>query len=56
MESTAPAIPKRDIRFDLDPTIWERDACTIANRNLTRVEWNQYVPGVPYHKTCPGFP
>jgi WD40 repeat protein len=50
------ASARTDIRFDLDPTSWERDACTIANRNLTRVEWEQYVPGVPYHKTCPGFP
>ena len=43
-------------RFDLDPTSWERRACTIANRNLTRSEWQQYLPGVPYRKTCPALP
>ena len=42
--------------FDFQPAAWERDACTIANRNLTRSEWTQYLPGVPYHKTCPSLP
>jgi hypothetical protein len=41
---------------DLDPRSWERDACTIANRNLTRTEWTQYTAGVRYHKTCSSVP
>ncbi|MDP9332347.1 MAG: hypothetical protein M3Q30_03405, partial [Actinomycetota bacterium] len=50
------ASPPTDIRFDLEPASWEKTACMIANRNLTRVEWEQYAPGVPYHKTCPDLP
>jgi WD40 repeat protein len=41
---------------DLDPTSWARDACTIANRNLTRAEWIDYVGVIPYRKQCPDFP
>jgi WD40 repeat protein len=46
------AIVSSQIRWDLDPTSWQHDACTIANRNLTRAEWAQYEPAVPYHETC----
>jgi hypothetical protein len=28
-------------------------ACQAAGRNLTRAEWRQFLPGEPYHKTCP---
>jgi hypothetical protein len=32
-------------------------ACRIAGRNLSRVEWNEYVgESVPYRETCPGLP
>jgi DNA-binding SARP family transcriptional activator/WD40 repeat protein len=41
------------ILWDLDPTHWEKVACRIAGRNLTRAEWNQYLPGRAYHRTCP---
>ena len=30
---------------------WQRTACRIAGRNLTRAEWAQYLPGRPYHAT-----
>ena len=41
------------VLWDLDPERWETLACRIAGRNLTRAEWNQYLPGRDYHRTCP---
>ena len=42
--------------WDLDPDHWERAACRVAGRNLTRAEWAQYFPnGGAYRATCPGF-
>ena len=35
---------------------WERRACAVAGRNLTRAEWRQYVGGSAYQVTCPGQP
>jgi WD40 repeat protein len=32
---------------------WERRACTVAGRNLTRAEWTRYLPGHPYTRSCP---
>jgi WD40 repeat protein len=32
---------------------WERRACTVAGRNLTRAEWAKYLPGQPYTRVCP---
>ncbi|MDP9233503.1 MAG: AAA family ATPase [Actinomycetota bacterium] len=32
---------------------WEAYACRLANRNLTRVEWTNFVPGFPYRSICP---
>jgi hypothetical protein len=43
------------IVWDLDPRHWETIACRIAGRNLTRTEWNLYLPDHPYQTTCPGF-
>jgi hypothetical protein len=41
-----------EVRF-LNPSDWARQACSIANRNLTRAEWNQYVgTTVPYQTLC----
>jgi hypothetical protein len=31
-------------------------ACRIANRNMTRAEWESYFPGQTYRKTCPDLP
>jgi WD40 repeat protein len=31
---------------------WERDACAVAGRNLTRGEWSQLVIGQPYAHAC----
>jgi WD40 repeat protein len=35
---------------------WEARACAVANRNLTRSEWQQYLPGTPYRQLCPATP
>lgn len=42
---------------DLDPASWRDRACAVANRNLTRAEWDRYLgPDVPYRATCPALP
>jgi WD40 repeat protein len=28
-------------------------ACGLVKRGLTRLEWNQYIAGLPYRETCP---
>jgi hypothetical protein len=36
---------------------WIRHACTLAKRNLTKDEWDQFVgPDRPYVRTCPDLP
>ncbi|MEO8265487.1 MAG: BTAD domain-containing putative transcriptional regulator [Ilumatobacteraceae bacterium] len=51
------AIPGGIAIWDLDPDSWVIAACELANRNLTREEWESYI-GAPaeYHATCPQFP
>jgi WD40 repeat protein len=40
------------ILWNLNPRHWNALACRLAGRNLTREEWNQYLPGRDYHRTC----
>jgi WD40 repeat protein len=35
---------------------WQSLACQIAHRNFTGAEWLNYLPDIPYHKTCPANP
>jgi len=42
--------------ISIDPAELIRDACSRLPRNLTREEWNQYLPGEPYRATCPNLP
>jgi WD40 repeat protein len=44
------------VGFDIDPNSWQRQACAIAGRNLTRDEWRQYLGGRRYNKTCSQWP
>ena len=45
------------VLWDVAPNSWARQACRIANRNLSWEEWQTYVgPDVPYHRTCPDLP
>jgi WD40 repeat protein/class 3 adenylate cyclase len=32
---------------------WERFACQVAGRDLTRAEWSDLLPGRPYRRVCP---
>ncbi len=38
--------------FDVDPESWARRACALANRALTREEWERFLPGRPYEPAC----
>jgi WD40 repeat protein/tRNA A-37 threonylcarbamoyl transferase component Bud32 len=40
--------------WDIDPESWSRRACALANRALTRVEWEEFLPGRPYEPACTG--
>lgn len=42
--------------WDVDPAHWAQLACRIANRNLTREEWETYVTGDEYLPACPEAP
>ncbi len=35
---------------------WRARLCRMAGRNLTRAEWNAFVSGQPYRRTCPDLP
>ena len=48
---------KNVILWDVSLESWKSRACRIANRNLTRAEWNQFVgPDMPYQRSCPALP
>jgi WD40 repeat protein len=38
--------------WDIDPESWAQRACSIANRTLTRREWEKFLPGRPYEPAC----
>ncbi len=38
--------------WDVDPESWARRACALANRTLTREEWEEFLPGRPYEPAC----
>jgi dipeptidyl aminopeptidase/acylaminoacyl peptidase len=38
--------------WDVDPASWKRRACELANRTLTRKEWDEFLPGRPYQPAC----
>jgi len=44
------------IAWDIAIQSWQNHACTIANRNLTRGEWKQFIRyGTAWSKVCPDF-
>ncbi len=47
---------RRVMRWNVDLDAWTAAACAIANRNLTREEWRQVLPDIPYRATCPAVP
>jgi WD40 repeat protein len=38
--------------WDVDPTSWPERACALANRILTRDEFETFLPGRPYEPAC----
>jgi DNA-binding SARP family transcriptional activator/WD40 repeat protein len=38
--------------WDMRTAKWVAHACDEAGRSLTRVEWKQYLPGLPYDPVC----
>jgi WD40 repeat protein/serine/threonine protein kinase len=38
--------------WDIDPESWARRACALANRTLTRDEWEDFLPGRQYEPAC----
>ena len=45
------------ILWDVSVEAWQNRACRIANRNLTRAEWRQYMGDIaPYRATCRALP
>ena len=42
--------------ISIDPNELIRDACSRLPRNLTRGEWDQYLPGEAYRASCPNLP
>ncbi len=35
---------------------WVSSSCQVVNRNLTQAEWNMFVPGQSYERTCESLP
>jgi WD40 repeat protein len=42
--------------WDVHVPSWQRRLCTLASRNLTPQEWNEFLPQRTYQKTCPDQP
>ena len=42
--------------WDMDHEHWTELACSIVNRNLTREEWERFLPSQPYRDACPSAP
>jgi len=40
--------------WEIDPTSWFKRACAVANRDLTRQEWEAFLPDRPYQPPCGG--
>jgi WD40 repeat protein len=42
------------VRIALSPQEWQRQACAIAGRELSRREWRELLPSRPYEPVCAG--
>jgi hypothetical protein len=42
----------RGLLWDLRPSTWTKQACSIAGRTLTRDEWENALPGRDYAPAC----
>lgn len=52
-ETLAAGGPDGVVLWDLGPDSWQAVGCARAGRNLTEIEWLQYLEGEPYRVTCP---
>ena len=41
-------------RWEVTPDAWSRHACRVAGRELTRAEWDEFVPDQDYRPVCGG--
>jgi WD40 repeat protein len=55
-ESTLVAVSGGVLGWRLSLPALASEACGIANRNLSRSEWESDLSGEPYAQTCPGLP
>jgi WD40 repeat protein len=39
--------------WNVDPRAWATRACAVANRTLTRAEWEEFLPGRRFAPACP---
>jgi hypothetical protein len=44
------------VQIDIDPASWQTQACELAGRNLTEIEWRYFFGDEPYHRTCSQWP
>jgi WD40 repeat protein len=49
-----PGFEHATVSWTLDAEAWRRAACAIAGRNLTKAEWNQFLPGHDPRQLCEG--
>jgi WD domain, G-beta repeat len=42
--------------WNINRTVWQATACSIANRNFTLNEWQQFVGNQPYQRVCSNLP
>jgi WD40 repeat protein/energy-coupling factor transporter ATP-binding protein EcfA2 len=46
-----------DLRFqEWQAAEWQAAGCRLVRRNLSWTEWQQFLPGRPYQRTCAEFP
>lgn len=48
--------PPHIVFLDIGLARWEARACSIANRNFTLNEWQQFIGNQPYRRICPQLP
>ena len=42
--------------WDLGFQEWQGVGCRLVRRNLSLTEWQRFLPGRPYQRTCAEFP
>ncbi len=45
----------RVVWWDINAQHWVERACEVAGRDLSPIEWERFLPGVAYERTCPGL-